>query len=466
VSRTVASVADARTRSVWLDRSDAGCPDASTGVAGGGTKTDLLVVGGGLTGLWAAIEASGAGRDVVVVDAGSLGGGASGKCGGFVNASITHGIAHGHARWPDEMPAIVAMQEALWDATLELLADHGAHDVVEPCGKLTVATRPHQLTGLDAAVAILHRYGQKVRRLDGDEVRAEVTSPSYLGGYHHADANGLCDPVRLVQTLARVAAARGARLVEHVQVERLDDDGRLVAARLAGGSTITARQVLLATSAFAPLRRRLRLWVVPVYDHVIATGPLSAGQWTSLGWCERFGITDAGNRFHYYRPTPDGRILFGGWDATYHAGGRVDERLEQRPATHRLLARHLVETFPQLDGVEITHAWGGPIDSTSRFTPTFGTTMHGKLGWAVGFTGLGVGASRFGALAALDLLAGLDTERTGLTMVSTAPVPFPPEPVRWPLVQVTKRAMIRADATGRRGWWLRLLDRVGVGFDT
>jgi glycine/D-amino acid oxidase-like deaminating enzyme len=199
---------------------------------------------------------------------------------------------------------------------------------------------------------------------------------------------------------------------------------------------------------------------------VIATAPLSAANWASVRWHERFGITDAGNQFHYYRPTPDGRILFGGWDATYHAGGRVDERFEQRPATHRRLARHLVETFPQLDGVEITHAWGGPIDSTSRFTPTFGTAMHGKLGWAVGFTGLGVGASRFGALAALDLLAGRDTERTRLSMVRRAPIPFPPEPARWPLVQLTKRAMIRADATGRRGLWLRLLDRAGVGFDT
>jgi glycine/D-amino acid oxidase-like deaminating enzyme len=466
VSRTVASVADALTCSVWLDRPDAGCPSASAGVGGGRTDTDLLVVGGGLTGLWTAIEAAGAGRDVVVVDAGPLGGGASGKCGGFVNASITHGIAHGHAHWPDEMPAIVALQEALWDATLELLADHGAHDIVEPSGKLTVATRPHQVAGLDRAVAILQTYDQKVRRLDQEELRAEVTSPTYLGGYHHAGANGLCDPVRLVQALARVAAGRGARLVERARIDRLRDDDDRVLATVADGSMITAQQVLLATNAFAPLRRRLRLRVVPVYDHVIATAPLSAANWASVRWHERFGITDAGNQFHYYRPTPDGRILFGGWDATYHAGGRVDERFEQRPATHRRLARHLVETFPQLDGVEITHAWGGPIDSTSRFTPTFGTAMHGKLGWAVGFTGLGVGASRFGALAALDLLAGRDTERTRLSMVRRAPIPFPPEPARWPLVQLTKRAMIRADATGRRGLWLRLLDRAGVGFDT
>jgi glycine/D-amino acid oxidase-like deaminating enzyme len=206
--------------------------------------------------------------------------------------------------------------------------------------------------------------------------------------------------------------------------------------------------------------------VIPVYDHVIATAPLTAEQWGALRWQSRCGVTDAGNQFHYYRPTPTGGILFGGWDATYHFGGRVDPRFERRPRTHELLARHLVETFPPLEGIEVTHAWGGPIDSTSRFTPTFGTAMSGKLGWAVGFTGLGVGSSRFAALAALDLLAGADTERTRLSMVRRPPIPFPPEPLRWPVIQFTKRALAAQDRTGHQGLWLRLLDRIGVGFDT
>jgi glycine/D-amino acid oxidase-like deaminating enzyme len=465
VSDTVASVGDARPVSVWLDRPERANERATERWSGGRSSTDLLVIGGGLTGLWAAVEAAGSGRDVMVVEAGALGGGASGRCGGFINASITHGIAHGHARWPAEMPDIIRLQQAIWDDTLDLLATHGAAHAVEPCGKFTVATRPHQLSELDSAVELLRGYGQTARRLDREEIRAEVDSPSYLGGQFHADANGLCDPVALIDALAAIASARGARLVEHVRITGLSDDGSSVVARFDGGS-ICARQVLLATNAAAPLRRRLRLHVIPVYDHVIATAPLTDRQWSAIGWASRGGVTDAGNQFHYYRPTPDGRILFGGWDATYHFGGRVDERLEQRPATHRLLAQHLIDTFPALEGIEVTHTWGGPIDSTSRFTPTFGTAMGGKLGWSIGFTGLGVGASRFGAQVALDLLAEEDTDLTRLSMVRRSPIPFPPEPVRYPVIQFTKWSLAREDRTGRRNLWLRLLHRFGVGFDT
>lgn len=466
MTTTADSVGGARGTPLWLDRPDVRCPVATTGLDAPRSDVDVLVIGGGLTGLWAAVEAAAMGREVLVVDAGEIGGGATGRCGGFVNASITHGIPHGHTRWPTEMPAIVRLQQALWDDTSKLLADHGAADVIAPCGKLTVATRSHHLDDIATSIDVLRAHGQTVQLYDRDDLGAHVASPTYLGGYHHADANGLCDPVRYALTLAAIAAERGARLAERVRVDRLVDDGRRVTAECQDGTAVTCAQVLLATNAYRPLRRQLRRRVIPVYDHVIATAPLTDEQWDSVRWSEGWGITDAGNQFHYYRPTPDGRILFGGWDATYHFGGRVDGRFERRPATHRLLAEHLIETFPQLDGIEVTHAWGGPIDSTSRFTPTFGTAMHGKLGWSVGFTGLGVGASRFGALASLDLLAGATTERTELSMVRRAPLPFPPEPLRWPVVQLTKRAMQREDATGRRGPWLRLLDRLGVGFDT
>ncbi len=440
----------------------------------GSVECDLLVVGAGLTGLWAAFEAASAGRDVLVVDAGTIGGGASGRCGGFINASVTHGIPHGHARWPDEMATIVALQEALWADTLALLAAADAADVVQPCGKLTVATTEHHAAGLAASVGVLREYGQTVRELDQTEVRAIADSPTYRAGYHHVTANGLCDPVRLAHAIARMALSAGARFAEHSSVDSLDPassssssaSSGAIDAGIAGGHRVLARQVLLATNAYRPLRRPLRRRVIPVYDHVITTEPLSADQRRAIGWNEPVGVTDAGNQFHYYRLTPDGRILFGGWDAAYHFGGRVDDALEQSDTTHQLLAGHLVETFPELEGINISRRWGGPIDSTSRFTPMFGTAMNGRLGWALGFTGLGVGASRFAALTALDLLAGTSTPRTELTMVRRSPIPFPPEPLRWPVVQWTKRSLAHEDRTGRRGPWLRLLDRFGVGFDT
>lgn len=464
---TIESTLTARRTPLWIDRSERPLDGVTRDWVSSDAVVDLVVVGGGLTGLWAAYEAAGEGQHVVVVDGERIGEGASGRCGGFVNASITHGIAHGHARWPDEMHAVVALQDAIWADTLALLERCGAGDVIEPVGKLVVATRPHHLASLDESIALLDRYGQEADRLDLAGVRAEVDSPTYLGGVRHLTSNGLCDPARLVDVLATEAATRGVELVEGLRVESLDADGtNRVTLRGADGRRLRAGRVLLATNAHRALHHTPRRRVIPVYDHVIATAPLDRDRWIDIGWRAKRGVTDAGNRFHYYRPTPDGRILFGGWDATYHFPGRVDARHDVRPATHALLAEHLIETFPALAGVEITHAWGGPIDSTSRFTPMFGTAMDGRLAWAVGFTGLGVGSSRFAAMTALDLLANRSTDRTELSMVRRSPLPFPPEPIRSPLIAFTKRALVREDETGRRGRWLRLLDRFGVGFDT
>ncbi len=174
-----------------------------------------------------------------------------------------------------------------------------------------------------------------------------------------------------------------------------------------------------------------------------------------------------GNQFHYYRLTADNRILWGGYDAVYHAGGRIRPGYDQRTATFRLLAEHFAETFPQLDGVRFTHRWGGVIDTCSRFCAFFGRAYGGKLSYVVGYTGLGVGASRFGADVMLDLLRGEPTERTGLWMVRSKPTPFPPEPLRTAVIQLTRWSLARADAhNGRRNHWLRLLDALGLGFDS
>ncbi|HEY7720163.1 MAG TPA: FAD-dependent oxidoreductase, partial [Pedococcus sp.] len=131
------------------------------------------------------------------------------------------------------------------------------------------------------------------------------------------------------------------------------------------------------------------------------------------------------------------------------------------------LAEHFFETFPQLEGLRFTHRWGGAIDTCTRFSAFFGTAMGDRVAYALGYTGLGVGASRFGAEVVLDLLDGRETERTALEMVRRRPLPFPPEPLAWTGIQLTRWSLARADAhEGRRNLWLRTLDRFGLGFDS
>jgi glycine/D-amino acid oxidase-like deaminating enzyme len=236
---------------------------------------------------------------------------------------------------------------------------------------------------------------------------------------------------------------------------------------LTAGASVRARQVALATNAFPGLLRRMRPFVVPVYDYALVTEPLSATQRADIGWHNRQGLADLANQFHYYRLTRDDRILWGGYDAVYHWRNGLRDALDQRPQTFNVLAENFFATFPQLEGLRFTHRWGGPIDTSSRFFAYQRTALGGRVAYSVGYTGLGVGASRFGARMMLDLLDGGPAPELQLRALRSRPLPFPPEPLRWAGIQLTRRALARADRNaGRRGPWLRLLDRLGMGFDS
>ena len=432
----------------------------------GEERAGLVVVGGGLTGLWAALHAveEHPGRRVVLLESGHVGSGASGRNGGFVSASLTHGLAHGVATWPGEMPMLLGLGHENLAEIEEYLAKEEVEAGLRLCGKTTVATRPHEVAGLRALHELHESYGQASTLLSAEQVRADVHSPTYLGGLV-TPAGGLVDPVALTTGLRDLALRKGVVLHESSEVVSLRREGGVVTCTTARGRVSTDK-VLLATNAFRPLLRRLRSYVLPVWDHVLATEPLSTEQLDRVGWTRGQGLTDSGNQFHYYRRTDDDRIVWGGYDAIYYFRGRTGAELEQRDASHRLLAQHFYETFPQLHDVRMSHRWAGMIDTTSRFTPAFGTALGGRVAYAVGYTGLGVAASRFGARVALDLLAGRETERTELSMVGRRPVPFPPEPARWAAVQATRAALAREDRRGRRGALLRALDRFGVGFNS
>ena len=194
--------------------------------------------------------------------------------------------------------------------------------------------------------------------------------------------------------------------------------------------TVRAPKVALATNVFPSLLKRNRLMTVPVYDYVLMTEPLSAAQLDEIGWRNRQGVSDLANQFHYYRLSADNRILFGGYDAIYHAGRKVRPEYEDRRTSFETLASHFLTTFPQLEGIRFTHRWSGAIDASTRFCAFYGLARRGKVAYAAGFTGLGVGAARFAGDVMLDRLGGADTERTSLAMVEGRPWPFPPEPPR------------------------------------
>jgi glycine/D-amino acid oxidase-like deaminating enzyme len=460
-----ASLAEAAPVSFWLD--DAGAPGPAPPLVGR-TGADLTVVGGGYTGLWTALMAKerSPDRDVVLIEADRCGWAASGRNGGFCAASITHGLANGIDRFPDEIATLERLGRANLDAIEETVQRLGIECGFERTGELDVATAPHQAAHLEDEAIVAAEHGRNVTYLDTEAVRDEVSSPTYLAGLWDRDGCALVNPARLAWGLRDACVRTGVRLYENTVLDSLGEDTSGIELRTAHG-VIGSRHVALATNAFPSPVRRLRRYVVPVYDYVLMSEPLSPSQSESIGWRNRQGIGGCGNQFLYYRPTEDGRILFGGYDAVYYFGSRLRPSLEQRETTFVKLASLFNETFPQLEGVGFTHKWAGAIDTCSRFCAFFDRSFGGRVASAAGYTGLGVGASRFGAEVMLDLLSGEATQLTELDLVRSKPLPWPPEPIRSVGIQLTRWSLAKADEhEGRRNLWLRALDKVGLGFDS
>jgi glycine/D-amino acid oxidase-like deaminating enzyme len=323
-ARLSGSLADSEQSVFWLDSPAAPEPLAPLE---GEAVCDLAIVGGGFTGLWAALLAA-AEEDVVLLEGDRCGWGASGRNGGFAEASLTHGLENGLSRWPEEIDKLERLSAENFAAMRETLERRGIDAAWEEPGVIDVATRPHEVPWLAEAAEAARRHGEEVTLLDGDAVRGEINSPTYLGGQWHHTGGALVDPARLAWGLREAARSDGVRIHEHTQVTRLRRDGDGVLLETAPGppdgarvhsaassgtaGRIRAKRVLLATNAYRPLLRAIRRYVVPVYDYVLVTEPLSDEQRRAVGWERGQGVADSGNRFHYYRLTPTGSGPAGG----------------------------------------------------------------------------------------------------------------------------------------------------------
>ena len=368
----------------WLDRPGAPPPRERLR---GEVACDLAVIGGGFTGLWTALLAkeSDPERSVVLVEGNRVGWAASGRNGGFCDASLTHGAANGRHRFPAEFATLQKLGAENLDAIEAALDRHRIDCEFERTGAIGVATEEYQVARLREAAA----DDDGAVFLDTSAIRAEVNSPTYLAGVWDTRGTALVQPAALAWGLAAACERLGVRIAERTPATALAAEADGVRVRLQDG-VLRAGRVALGTSAFPALVRRLRPYTVPVYDYVLVTEPLSAAERAAVLWRNRQGVADSGNQFHYYRLTADDRILWGGYDAIYHFGRGQRAAYDQRPATFARLADHFFITFPQLEGVAFSHRWGGAIDTCSRFCAFFGTALRGRVAYALGYTGLDV----------------------------------------------------------------------------
>ncbi len=453
--------------SYWLAASEAGPAHPPLGAD---READVVIVGAGFTGLWSAIALTDTnpGLAVVVLEAESVGFGATGRNGGFCSASLTHGLANGIRHFPDELATLEQEGIANLRGLIAFTRNSGIDCDLEQTGILDVADQPHQVEEFRAWVDEAAEWGEELEFMDREQVQAEVHSPLWHAGlYRKPGRDVILDPAKLVRGLARVCEARGVTIHESSRVTGVERRAGGVRVRIASGAVVTADHVVVATSAYSGWLPRLTNHFVPVYDYVLVSDPLTPEQRASIGWERRQGMSDSNNQFHYFRLTADDRILWGGYDAIYHFGNGVGQRYDRRPATFAMLETQFRAAFPQLADLRFPYRWGGAIDTTSRFTVTFGQGLGGRLTYALGYTGLGVGASRWAGGIIRDFILRPDSDLLRLRFVQSLPIPFPPEPLRFAAVEAVRHELARADRNeGRRGLLLQTLDALGIGFDS
>ncbi len=455
-----------RSLSLWHDGLPADVPvraplDADTDV-------DVVVVGGGYTGLWTAYHLLGRdpGLRVLVVEAARVGFGASGRNGGWCIGEMAAGPARIAARHGPE--AARRQYRALFETVDEIGRTLAAEDIDARWhhgGTVRLARNRAQATSLAEEYDTWRALGlgDALELLDAGEARRRVGATGVVGGlfFRHTAA---VDPARLVTGLAAAAERRGARIVERTRVGAIAAaDGARRARVTTPAGTVTADVVVRATEGHTRSLRGYRRHLVPLYSLMVATEPLGSAILDEIGLADRETFADERHLVVYGQRTADDRIAFGGRGAPYGFGSRVSADIERGHRTHDLVEAALREMFPVLAGVRVTHRWGGVLGVPRDWFPSVGFDRPSGLAWAGGYVGEGVAASNLAGRTLADLIVGLDTELTSLAWVGHRSRRWEPEPWRWLGINAALRVMASADRvearTGRPARRARLLDR-------
>jgi len=433
---------------------------------------ELLIVGGGFTGLWAAMQAKERrpDADIILIEQTFVGDGASGRCGGFLSSTLAHTQTNTEARFADEADRLEELGIQNMREFLETLERYNIDARYEQTGEMYVALNAEAAESLHAEYQAAKADGDDVVWYDKDAVLEQVNSPKVTAGlWDRTGQDGVIDPARLCWGLKDVLVNQmGVRIFEGTRLLKVEPVGKEAMRATCEGGVIQSDKVLLATNAYTSKIGKIRRSVIPVWDYQIATEPLTDEQLDRIAWGKksRHALADHVNMFHYFRLTKDNRITWGGGGAVrYYFNNGIDDKFMNATARYEQLAKEFFELFPQLDDVKFSNQWGGIIATSTRFCMVPGAAYDGRLAWSVGYTGHGVGASRFGARIGIEMLGYEPSDVLNMKFVTRKALPWAPEPLRWIGVKLTQKALVRADKNGgRRGLWLKFLDMLGLGF--
>jgi glycine/D-amino acid oxidase-like deaminating enzyme len=394
-------------------------------------EVDVAIVGGGYTGLWTAyyLHEVDPNLSVAIAEREVCGFGASGRNGGWCSGKLAAPWARiAKSAGSDATTGLRKAVEATVDEVGRVAATEGIECDFEKGGTIDVARNAVQLARARAEIDDARRAGvgeEDLAFFEEDQARAILDATNVLGATYTPHCAAL-HPARLVRGLAAAVERRGATIYERTTVTEL-------APRLlrCGRRAIHAKTVVRATEGFTSTLPTARRALVPIYSLMVATEPIPQAIWEEIGLARRETFSDYRHLFIYGQRTKDGRLAFGGRGAPYHYGSRLAPGFDRDDGVHAALGRSIVELFPQLRDVEITHRWGGPIGVPRNWYPSVNFDRTSGVAWAGGYVGYGVAASNLAGRTLADLICGRDTALTHHPWVNHPTPSWEPEPLRY-----------------------------------
>lgn len=419
----------------------------------GRRRADVVVVGGGFSGLWTAwylLERDPA-LDVLVIEAETVGFGASGRNGAWLSPGLGVTPAELARRTsPGIAAATIHAMRGTVDEVERVCAAADVDAQVRRGGILRVARGPHERPALEGGLRVMRDLGvdDGLALLSGEELRSRVAVAGAEGALF--DPYGaVVHPGRLVRGLARRLEERGATIVEGTRVAEVRA-GPPQPDVVTDRGEVSADAVVLATEAWLPQLPGHARDVMPLYSLIVLTEPIDDARWARIGWDGHECLSSHRYTVDYLSRTVDGRVLFGGRGAPYHYGSAVAPRYDRHEATHALLRRQLVDWFPDLAGVPIEHEWGGPLAMPRDWMPSFRFDRRTGVGVACGYTGQGVATTNLAGRVLADLIVTGSTDFADLPMVGHSSRRWEPEPLRWIAARYLQGALARVDARAAR----------------
>jgi len=422
----------------------------------GRLEADVAILGGGFTGLSTAyhLRQLDPSLRIAILEGNVVGFGASGRNGGF--AMTLFGISLAYTRrlhGIDKTRQAHRYMERAVERVGELVQELRIDCDYERPGFLRVATTPAYVRRVQKEVAIAHAIGATgIEWIDKAALAAEVRSPTYLGAWFEPRC-ALVNPAKLARGMKRVVTATAVQVYEGTPVTEIARENGGVFLRTPAGE-VHAEKLVLATNSYSHLLPLLRRKETPFFTYVVVTEPLTPAQLAEIGWQHRQGIEDGRNLVHYYRLTPDNRLLMGGNIAAVTYGDNMAADYNQK--AFAALERDIAEIFPGLAGHPIAARWGGPASVSADLVPAIGHIGDERVVFSLGCMGHGVALTHLNGQTIADLLLGRKSELTEMFFVDRKIHSWPPEPLRF----ATTNAML--GFARAQDWWCEHGQREGL----